>query len=258
MNYGAIYGVGVGPGARDLLTLRSIKILRRVDVVVLPRSSNYGQSTAWRIVKPFVRKTPDQEHLFLTFPMSREPARHVDAWETALACLGERIERGRSIAFATEGDPSLFSTFIYLQREAPRRWPGIRVEVIPGVSSIAAVPAVTGIPLADGLERIAIIPAGYGVEDLVDVLNHFDTTILMKIGSEMGNIFAALETTGLMDKAVYVSKATTHQQRIVGDLREMTPERGDCFAMIVVSRKERTGVLAGEVSSETPLGRLAK
>jgi precorrin-2/cobalt-factor-2 C20-methyltransferase len=258
MNYGTLYGVGVGPGASDLVTLRAIKILRRVDVVVLPRSSHYGQSTAWRIVKSFVRKTPAQEHLFLTFPMSREPARHVEAWETAFARLGERIERGLSIAFATEGDPSLFSTFIYLQREAPRRWPGIRIEVIPGVSSIAAVPAVTGIPLADGLERIAIIPAGYGVADLVDVLNRFDTTILMKIGSEMGNIFCALEATGLMDKAVYVSRATTHQQRIVSDLRGMTPERGDCFAMIVVSRKERTGVLAGEISPETLLDRLAE
>ena len=190
--------------------------------------------------------------------MSREPARHVAAWENAFARLGECIARGLSIAFATEGDPSLFSTFIYLQREAPRRWPGIQVEVIPGVSSIAAVPAVTGIPLADGLERIAIIPAGYGVDDLVEVLNRFDTTILMKIGSEMGNIFAALEATNLMDRAVYVSKATTQQQRIVGDLREMTPERGDCFAMIVVSRKERTGVLAGDVSPEAPLGRLAE
>jgi precorrin-2/cobalt-factor-2 C20-methyltransferase len=258
MNYGTLYGVGVGPGAPDLLTLRAIKVLRQVDVVVLPRSSPHGQSTAWGIVKSFVRKPPHQEHVFLTFPMSREPARHVAAWENAFARLGERIERGLSIAFATEGDPSLFSTFIYLQREAPRRWPGIRVEVIPGVSSIAAVPAVTGIPLADGLERIAIIPAGYGVDDLVEVLNRFDTTVLMKIGSEMGNIFAALEATGLMEKAVYVSKATTPQQRIVGDLREMTPERGDCFAMIVVSRKVRTGVLAGEVSPEAPLGRLVE
>jgi precorrin-2/cobalt-factor-2 C20-methyltransferase len=258
MKYGTLYGVGVGPGAQDLLTVRAIKTLRRVDVVVLPRSSPYGQSFAWQIVKPFVRKSPRQEHLFLTFPMSREPARHVDAWEKAFAQLGERIERGLSVAFATEGDPSLFSTFIYLQREAPRRWPGIRIEVIPGVSSIAAVPAVSGIPLADGLERIAIIPAGYGVEDLIDVFNRFDTTILMKIGSEMGNIFAALEATGLIDKAVYVSKATTPQQRIVADLREMTPERGDCFAMIIVSRKERTGVLAGEIAPETALARLAE
>ncbi len=257
MKYKTLYGVGVGPGAPDLLTLRAIRTLRRADVVVLPRSSPYGQSVAWQIVKSIVRKAPQQEHLFLTFPMSREPARHIDAWNVAFGKLGERIERGLSIAFATEGDPSLYSTFIYLQREAPLRWPGIKVEVVPGVSSIAAVPAVTGVPLADGLERIAIIPAGYGVDDLIDIFQRFDTTILMKIGSEMSNIFAALKETGLTDKAVYVSKATASQQRIVRDLRELTPERGDCFAMIIVSRKERTGVLAGDTPPEKVLDELS-
>jgi precorrin-2/cobalt-factor-2 C20-methyltransferase len=258
MSYGILYGVGVGPGAVDLLTFRAANVLQRAKVVVFPRSSHYGQSTAWRIVKSILGKSPAQEHLFLTFPMSREPARHVDAWEKAFAQIGPRLEQGLSVAFATEGDPSLYSTFIYLQREAQLRWPGIEVKVVPGVSSIAAVPAVTGIPLADGMERVAIIPAGYGVKDLVDVLEQFDTTILMKIGSEMSNIFKALELTGLTDKAVYVSKAMMHEQRIVRDVREMTPERGDCFAMIVVSRKERSGILAGETSPETPLGRLAE
>lgn len=253
MTYGTLYGVGVGPGAPDLLTRRAVKILRRADVIVLPRSSHYGASTAWKIVRSVVRKISKQEHLFLTFPMSRDPAKHRLAWEKAFARIGPLLERGLSVAFATEGDPSLYSTFIYLQREAPRRWPGIHVEIVPGVSSIAAVPAVTGISLADGLERIAIIPAGYGVDDLVDILNRFDTTVLMKIGSEIPNVIAALELAGLTDKAVYVSHATMAQQRIVNDVRQLQAKRGDCFAMIVVARKERSGVLAGDVTPESVL-----
>jgi precorrin-2/cobalt-factor-2 C20-methyltransferase len=258
MKYGVLYGVGVGPGARDLLTRRAIRVLRRAKVVVLPRSSYYGRSTAWTIIRPVLREPPAQEHLFLTFPMSRQPARHVEAWEKAFTQIGQRLEKGLSVAFATEGDPSLYSTFVYLQREAPRRWPGIHVAVVPGVSSIMAVPAVTGIPLADGLERVAIIPAGYGVNDLVDVLNRFDTVILMKIGSEMSNIYKALELTSLIDKAVYVSKATTRRQRVVRDLHQMTPEHGDCFAMIVVSRKERSGVLAGDIQPNRLLAQVSK
>ena len=78
-----------------------------------------------------------------------------------------------------------------------------------------AVPAITGTPLADGLERIAIIPANYGVDDLVSTLNAFDTTILMKIGSEMPKVVAALERTGLTEKAVYVAKATMREQDIL-------------------------------------------
>jgi precorrin-2/cobalt-factor-2 C20-methyltransferase len=249
VSYGKLYGVGVGPGAPDLLTLRAVSVLKAAPVLALPRSSDYGASMAWRIVKPVIGENPDQERLTLTFPMNKDPERLRPAWDRAFTAIGERLERGLSVAFVTEGDPSLYSTFIYLQREAPVRWPGIEIEVVPGVSSVAAVPAVTGIPLADGLERIAILPAGYGVEDLEQVLDAFDTTILMKIGGEMERIVSILESKGLLDRAVYVSKATMGEQRILRDLRTVAAERGDCFAMVVVSRKERSGALAGDIGS---------
>jgi precorrin-2/cobalt-factor-2 C20-methyltransferase len=246
MTYGTLYGVGVGPGAPDLLTLRAIKTLKDAQVLAMPRSSDYGASMAWQIIRSAVGEVPGQERLFLTFPMNKDPERLKPAWDKAFQSIGDRLEKGLSVAFATEGDPSLYSTFIYLQREAPARWPGIRVEIVPGVSSIAAVPAVTGIPLADGQERIAIIPANYGVEDLDAVLAAFDTTILMKIGSEMPNIVAALERRGLVDKAIYVSRAMMGEQRVVRDIRTIPKEYGDCFAMTVVSKKERNGILAGD------------
>ncbi len=110
-----------------------------------------------------------------------------------------------------------------------------------------AVAAVTGNPLADGQERIAIIPATYGTEDLSRVLKDFDTVILMKIGPEMPSILAALEAQNLTHRAVFVSKATMEEQRIVHDLRCIPNLHGDCFAMVVVTRKERSGVLAGDV-----------
>ena len=209
---------------------------------------------AWKIVKPVIGEIEGQERLFLTFPMSKDPSRLIPAWEKAFTAIGERLEKGLSVAFATEGDPSLFSTFIYLQREAPTRWPGIEVVVVPGVSSIAAVPAVTGIPLADGQERIAIVPANYGVDDLPEILAQFDTTILMKIGSEMPNVLAMLEKAGLAEKTVFVSRATMPDQRIVRDVRTSGGEYGDCFAMAIVSKKERNGVLAGDVEPRARVG----
>jgi precorrin-2/cobalt-factor-2 C20-methyltransferase len=247
MSYGDLYGVGVGPGAPDLVTLRALSVMRSVPVLALPRSSDYGASKAWEIVKPALGEVPGQERLFLTFPMNKDPERLRPAWDKAFAAIGERLAKGLSVAFATEGDPSLFSTFIYLAAEAPRRWPGIKVEVVPGVSSIAAVPAVTGVPLADGQERIAIVPGNYGLADLESLLLQFDTTVLMKIGPELPRVVQALERTGLLERAVYVSKATMSEQRVVRDLRAVAAERGDCFAMVVVSRKEHSGVLAGTV-----------
>ena len=245
--YGTLHGVGAGPGAPDLITLRAIATLRRAPVLALPRSSDWGTSTAWDIVAPSVGDVPGQERLFLTFPMSKDPERLRPAWGKAMDAIGARLERGLDVAFVTEGDPSLFSTFIYLQREAPRRWPGARVEVTPGVSSVMAVPAVTGVPLADGQERIAILPGTCGLDDLDDVLARFDTVVLMKIGPEMPRVIDALERAGLLDRAVYVSRATMAEQRIARDLRALRALRGDCFAMVVVARKERSGVLAGDV-----------
>lgn len=258
MTYGTLYGVGVGPGAPDLITPRAIETLRKAPALVLPRSSDCGSSVAWRIVEPALGEVPGQERLFLTFPMSKQPERLRSAWETAFARIGERLERGISVAFVTEGDPSLYSTFSYLQREAPRRWPGIRVEVVPGVSSIAAVAALCGIPLADGMERIAILPAAYGLDDLAEVLGAFDTTILIKIGAELPKVVAALERAGLREKAAYVARATMRGQRIVRDLREIRSERGDYLAMVIVARKERSGVLLGEASPGAVLAKAQK
>jgi len=248
MTWGKLYGVGAGPGAPDLVTVRALAVLSRVPVLALPRGSDYGVSRAWEIVEPSLQGSRPQERLFLTFPMSRDSERVRPAWDAAFSAIGERLARGLDVAFVTEGDPSLYSTFIYLREEAPRRWPGIDIEVVPGVSSITAVPAVTGIPLADGQERIAILPGAYGLGDLAAVLRAFDTTVIMKIGPEMPRIIDTLAQEGLLDRAVYVSRATMREQQVVRDLREVRSQRGDCFAMVVVSRKERSGVLAGTVA----------
>jgi precorrin-2/cobalt-factor-2 C20-methyltransferase len=250
LTYGRLYGVGVGPGASDLLTLRAVEKLKSVNVLALPRSSDYGTSMAWKIIKPVIGEIPGQQRLFLTFPMSKDPNRLLPAWDAAFSAIGAKLEQGLSVAFATEGDPSLYSTFIYLQKEAQARWPGIQVEVVPGVSSLAAVPSVTGIPLADGQERIAILPANYGVSDLHEVLTQFDTVVLMKIGSEMPKILAQLEDAGLVEKTVYVARATMPDQRVVRDVRASGKEYGDCFAMAIVAKKSRSGVLATPLEEE--------
>ncbi|AUX19825.1 precorrin-2 C20-methyltransferase [Sorangium cellulosum] len=252
---GKLYGVGVGPGAPDLLTLRAVRVLEGADVLALPRSSDFGASMAYRILEPVIGKAsarPQQERLLLTFPMSKDPERVRPYVDAAVEKIGERLSRGLSVAFATEGDPSLFSTFVYVRREALRRFPGLEVEVVPGVTSVTAVPAVSGLSLADGQERIAILPATYGVDDLTDVLTRFDTVVLMKIGPEMPKVIEALTRAGLLERAVFVSKATMPEQRIVRDLRAAQGERGDCFAMVVVTRGERSGLLVGEAEASSP------
>jgi precorrin-2/cobalt-factor-2 C20-methyltransferase len=250
MKHATLYGVGVGPGAPDLMTLRAVAILKSVPVIAIPRRSEYVPSLAWEIARPNIGDVPGQERLFLTFPMTKDPERLRPAWDAAFSQIGARLAEGLSVAFITEGDPLVYSTFIYLLGEARKRWPEVEVQIVPAVSSITAVPAVTATPLADGQERIAILPATYGVDDLASVLRQFDTVILMKVGSVMPTVVAALEREDLVDRAFYVSKATTGHERIVHDLRSLRNDRCDYFSMVVVARRDRNGVLAGERSHE--------
>ena len=239
--------MGVGPGASDLMTLRSVAVLRAAEVLVLPRSSDWGESMAWKIAAPNVGEVAGQERLFLTFPMSRDPERVRAAWRVAIEAVGARLAAGQDVAFVTEGDPSLYSTFVYLAREAPARWPSVRVEIVPGVTSVTAVPAVAGVPLADGRERVAILPAGWEANELDRVLASFDTVVLMRIGPRMPEVVESITRAGLLDRAVYVRRATMADQVIERDLRKVDIERGDCFAMVVVAKGERRGLLSGEL-----------
>lgn len=243
---GTLYGVGVGPGASDLLTLRALRVVRAADVLALPRSSDFGASVAWTIIAPLLEDGETQERLRLTFPMTKDSEVVRPRVLAAVDAIGERLVAGKSVAFLSEGDPSVFSTFGYVRQEALRRWPSLRVEVVPGVTSITSVAAVGGVPLADGRERVAIVPATYGVDDLVDLLARFDTVVLMKLGGAMPTILAALDRTGLTEQAFLVSRATMAEQRVERDVRRLADDTGGCFAMMIVKRRDRSGVLLGE------------
>lgn len=246
MSTGKLYGVGAGPGAPDLLTLRAKRLLERVPVLALPRSSDYGRSMAWRIVEPALELRAELKRLFLTFPMSKDPLRVKPAVERACDAIQAELERGLDVAFVSEGDPSTFSTFIYVRQTLLQRLPALQVEVVPGVSSIMAVPAVANLALADGHERIAILPGTSGLDALEHTLQHFDTVVLMKVGPELSRLQRRLKDAGVLEHAVYVSRATMAEQQIERDLTRVDAARGDCFTMVLVKKPGSSGVLLGE------------
>ena len=159
MEHGILYGVGLGPGAADLMTLRALDCLRKVDCIILPRKDEKSPSVSWNIAEETVGPVPGQERLFLSFPMSRDPEVTTHAWNVAVKKIKDLVFAGKSVAFISLGDPFIYSSFIYLYEHAKKSWPEIEIKVIPGVSSITAAPIAAGIPVADGQERIAIIPA---------------------------------------------------------------------------------------------------
>lgn len=251
MSLGTLYGIGVGPGASDLITLRALRLLQSLPVLAIPRPNAWSPSLAYRIVEEHLPKDTGQKHLLLEFPMTKDPAILAPALLRAFAAIREQLEAGQDIGFVTQGDPFIYSTFIYVYRTLKLELPDLKVEMVPGVTSISAVPNAAGIPLVDGQERLAIIPASYGLEDLRQVLRNFDSIVLMKVSSIMPEIVQVLEEEGLLENAVYVEKASTSEERIVHDLRLIRNDRCVYFSMVVVTKKERNGVLHGGASKPT-------
>ena len=243
--FGKLYGVGVGTGSPDLMTLRAVNVLREVDVIAIPQSKVGRKSVAWRIAEPNVEKNDLQEHLYLTFPMTKDPEITVPAWDVAFKEIGKRLEEGKSVAFITEGDPLFFSTYIYLHKAVPERWPGVETEIVPAVSSFTAVPSVIQAPIADGQERVAVVPASYGLDTLPQILDLFDTVLLMKVSSIMPQLVDILKEKNLLDNATYVSKATMDFQSIITDIESIKNDKCDYFSMVMVKKNDRNGILEG-------------
>ncbi|PSW05968.1 precorrin-2 C(20)-methyltransferase [Photobacterium lipolyticum] len=246
---GQLFAIGVGTGDSELLTLKAVRLLQEADVIAIPEK-NLGKadSFAWQIVTGAVAE--DQltaECCFLHFPMTRDASVNVPAWRRAAQKIADFVAAGKRVVFVTEGDPSVFSTWAYIQEELNEIMPELDPEIVPGITSITAIPSQTKIPLADGQERFCVVPATYGMECLPRLMNEFDTIMLIKAGRVIPELTAMLEDMGLLDCATYVSHATTEQQEIYRDLRDV-PEGHRYFSMVQLSIRNRRGILRGNVA----------
>lgn len=240
---GTLYGVGVGPGAADLLTLRGQQILRASPVICLPANA-HGQSYAGRIIEHLLDHER-QEVLMMQFPMQRDPELALPAREQLAAQVLKRLHVGLDVAFATEGDPLLYSTFGYLLERVQHGSPEIPVEVVPGVSSITAAAASARLPLAAWDEQIAIIPATHalrrtGSGDLRQVLQGFDTVVLLKVNTVFDALLDLLEELDLAQHAVFVRHCSTEREEITHDLARLRQQKLDYFSLVIVRNPHAT------------------
>lgn len=236
---GVLYGVGVGPGAPDLLTLRAARTIRAVPVVCAPRRTASAESYALAVVRDLLDPTR-QELVELTFPMARDPNLVRRARDEAVARVGAILSTGRDVAFITEGDPLLYSTFIHLYRRLRAASPPVRVEIVPGVTSVTAAAAVAGLPLADGTEPLAVVPATCSYERLRAALRDFDTVALLKVSPVFDRVLDLLEELNLVESAVYVSRAGTPEQRVEADVRALRGQPLDYLSLILVKTTRET------------------
>ena len=234
VSFGCLYGVGVGPGDPELLTRKALRVLQQVPVICVPQSERSGQSYALQIVQGFL-DLARQEVLRVPFPTD-DAQGAAKTWRVATETISARLCRGQDVAFITEGDPMLYGTFAYLLENMTATHPAIPLEIIPGVSSITAAAARAGIPLVAPVQRLAILPAAYGIDDLQEATAQCDTVVLMKMNRVFLQALSNPDQLGLAGKCVYVRRATTPREQVVWDLRQVSQGEPDYFSLLIVKK----------------------
>ncbi|ADL07095.1 precorrin-2 C(20)-methyltransferase [Thermosediminibacter oceani] len=182
---GKFYGVGVGPGDPELLTLRAVRVLEKVDIVIAPSAG--GDSIAFEIAKPYIKG----KLLKMPFEMGACGRARQEALDKNADLIRRMLLEGNDTAFITLGDPMTYSTFIYMTE----RLTDFEIEVIPGVTSFSAAAAKLLMPVAEGRKPFAVVPAG-DREILEKALENFDNVVVMKVSSDYGGVLDLLEQKG--------------------------------------------------------------
>jgi precorrin-2/cobalt-factor-2 C20-methyltransferase len=227
---GRLYGLGIGPGDPELITLKALRLLQAAPVVAYP-APDTGESLARAIVAPYLKGSQTEIAIRVPMVTARFPAQEV--YDRAAEDLGAHLEAGRDVAVLCEGDPFFYGSFMYLFGRMAERFP---VEVVPGVSSLTACAATLGTPLAARNDVLTVLPAPLDVEILRKRLEDVEAAAIIKIGRHFGKVKTLLEEMGLSDRAHYIERATMETQRILS-LDEVSEDGAPYFSMILIHRR---------------------
>jgi len=177
---GKFIGIGVGPGDPELITVKAVKALKMADVVSVPKAHADTPSMALGMVKNILEeRAKPPEVLELVFPMTKDELEVKRLWAKNAGIVAGKVESGKVVAFITLGDPMFYSTFIYLCQSLRQEYPEIKLEIIPGVTSLSACAASSQIPLAEKEEVVAIIPSDLDFKLIEETAKHADNLVLL-------------------------------------------------------------------------------
>lgn len=232
---GRLYGVGLGPGDPSLMTLRAVEVIAEADVIAY-HSARHGRSIARAIAAKHIRSHHVEEPL--VYPVTTEATDHPGGYKGAIeefyaeasARLAAHLDAGRTVAVLAEGDPLFYGSYMHMHKRLAGRYD---TEVVPGVTSVSAAAARLGTPLAEGEEVLTILPGTLPEEELTARLASTDAAVVMKLGRTFTKVRESLRSSGRLDEARYVERATMAGER-VGQLADVEPESVPYFSVAVV------------------------
>jgi precorrin-2/cobalt-factor-2 C20-methyltransferase len=223
---GKLYGLGIGPGDPELLTLKAHRILTSVPVIAYPTMEN-GKVLARAIVADFIR--PDQIEIPMPLPFSVERSSQ-PYYDLAAAKIAVHLSAGQDVAVLCEGEPMLYGTFMYLFQRLAKQFP---TEVVPGISSTMASAAMLGAPITFRNDVLSIMPATLDATTLQERLAVADAAVIIKLGRHFAKVRAVLTELGLLERALYIERATQPNQRIV-NIKTIDPAEVPYWALILI------------------------
>lgn len=229
---GTFYGIGVGPGDPDLLTMKAIKAIEKADVLIAPKTEKKDGSVALSIAKPYLKK--DIEIVYQVFPMVVN-FETTDAWQKNKEEILALLEAGKNVVFLTLGDPMFYSTYIYVYRLLAKE-KNVNIETIPGVPAFCAIGSKLGYPLVEGNDIISIIPATAD-EALIDkALSVSNNVVMMKVYKNYPEMVNVLTKNDMEKNAVLVSRCGLPDEEVITDLEAHKDEKLNYLSTILTRR----------------------
>ncbi len=246
---GILYGIGVGPGAPDLISLRAVAALRDVQVILAAASTQKEHSLALSIALPHL--PPEMEILRLDFPMIRDKDKLEQAWARNARKTAEVLRSGRNAAFLTLGDPLIYSTFGYLMETLRKSEPDLRLCIVPGITSYQEAAARTGTVLCQGDENLLLIPGIKDEESLARDLALADSAVILKAYRNREAICRALEASGRGKDVRFASRLGLEGERTARGL-ENVPEKPHYLSLLLSPPPNDRRHAQGETMPEQP------
>ena len=195
--------VGCGPGDPELLTVKAVKAIQGAEVIMCPTSKEGKPSIALSAVSEILDQSKKQEIINLVFPMTKDKDTLETTWEKNATILAETVLSGKKVVYLTVGDPYLYSTWIYLHRELEKKHPEIEIIVIPGIVSMFTFASKVGISLAEGAEKITVIPSCYDLSKVKELAKNSDTMVFLKDGRYFDQVIELLKEAGFSDDSIF-------------------------------------------------------
>jgi len=249
LSRGTLWGVGLGPGDPELVTVKAARLIAEADVVAY-HSARHGRSIARGIAEPYLRPGQIEEHL--VYPVTTETTDHPggyagaieDFYRESAARIAAHLEAGRNVALLAEGDPLFYSSYMHMHTRLTERFDAV---IVPGVTSVSAASAATGTPLVQGDEVLTILPGTLPVDELKRRLADTDSAVVLKLGRSYPTVREALSSAGRLDETFYVERASTPKQRVM-PAGEVDDETVPYFSLAMLPGAARKDAPTGSVA----------